>query len=131
MCIRDSPISYFQIIITKKYNMETFKNRVYGVAVVKAINSNYNADFSGQPRRLPNGKVYATDKAFKYTVKNYLKNVFNKEKVFYFKSLNENLNPISLDESYKKHFGSYPTGTGKDKDKVTKKFSCFKPFIMY
>lgn len=100
--------------------METFKNRVYGVAVVKAINSNYNADFSGQPRRLPNGKVYATDKAFKYTVKNYLKNVFNKEKVFYFKSLNENLNPISLDESYKKHFGSYPTGTGKDKDKVTK-----------
>ena len=97
-----------------------FKNRVYGIAVVKAVNSNYNADFSGQPRRLPNGKVYATDKAFKYTVKNYLKDVFDKEKVFYYKSLNENLNPISLDESYKKHFGSYPTGTGKDKDKVVK-----------
>jgi CRISPR-associated protein Csh2 len=90
-----------------------FKNRVYGAAVVKAINSNYNADFSGQPRRLPNGKVYATDKAFKYTVKNYIKDVFDQEKVFYFKSLNENLNPISLDESYKKHFGNYPK-SGKD-----------------
>jgi len=98
-----------------------FKNRVYGVAVVKAINSNYNADFSGQPRRLPNGKVYATDKAFKYTVKNYIKDVFKSEKVFYFKSLNENLNPISLDEMYKKYFDDYPKGTGKDKDKVLKK----------
>lgn len=92
-----------------------FKNRVYGMAVVKAINSNYNADFSGQPRRLPNGKVYATDKAFKYTVKNYIKDVFKTEKVFYFKSLNENLNPISLDEMYKKYFGDYPKGTGKEK----------------
>jgi CRISPR-associated protein Csh2 len=97
-----------------------FKNRVYGVAVVKAINSNYNADFSGQPRRLPNGKVYATDKAFKYTVKNYIKDVFKTEIVFYFKSLNENLNPISLDEMYKKYFGAYPKGTGKEKEKVLK-----------
>ncbi len=98
-----------------------FKNRVYGVAIVKAINSNYNADFSGQPRRLPNGKVYATDKAFKYTVKNYIKDVFKSEKIFYFKSLNENLNPISLDEMYKKYFGDYPKETGKEKDKVIKK----------
>ena len=52
--------------------MTEFKNRVFGCAVVKAINSNYNADFSGQPRTLPNGTVYATDKAFKYAVKNYL-----------------------------------------------------------
>lgn len=53
--------------------MTEFKNRVFGCAVVKAINSNYNADFSGQPRTLPSGVVYATDKALKYTVKNYIK----------------------------------------------------------
>jgi len=100
--------------------MSEFKNRVFGCAIVKAINSNYNADFSGQPRTLPNGIVYATDKAFKYTVKNYLKDVYEKENIFYFKSLNENLNPISLDETYKKFFGNYPTGVGKDKDKIIK-----------
>ncbi|HBK30589.1 MAG TPA: CRISPR-associated protein, partial [Porphyromonadaceae bacterium] len=97
-----------------------FNNRIFGVAVVKAINSNYNADFSGQPRRLPNGKVYATDKAFKYTVKNYIKDVFDKERVFYFKSLNDQMNPISLDESYKKHFGDYPKGKVKNNDRIIK-----------
>ncbi|NCC98635.1 MAG: CRISPR-associated protein [Bacteroidia bacterium] len=96
--------------------MEEFKNRVFGCVVVKAINSNYNADFSGQPRTLPSGTVYATDKAFKYTVKNYLKDVYKNDKIFYFKSLNENLNPISLDETYKKLFGDYPVGTVKSKD---------------
>ena len=53
--------------------MTEFKNKVFGCVVVKAINSNYNADFSGQPRTLPNGKVYATDKALKYLIKNYLR----------------------------------------------------------
>jgi len=85
-----------------------FKNRVFGCAVVKAINSNYNADFSGQPRTLPDGTVYATDKAYKYTVKNFFKAVYPDETIFYFKSLNENMNPISLDETYVKHFGDYP-----------------------
>jgi CRISPR-associated protein Csh2 len=88
--------------------------------MVKAINSNYNADFSGQPRTLPNGVVYATDKAFKYAIKNYLKDVYPQEIIFYFKSLNENLNPLSLDETYVRHFGDYPKGSGKDKDKVLK-----------
>lgn len=85
-----------------------FKNRIFGCAIVKAINSNYNADFSGQPRTLPDGTVYATDKAFKYTIKNFIKAVYPNEKVFYFKTLNENMNPISLDETYVKHFGDYP-----------------------
>ena len=93
--------------------MTEFKNRVFGCAIVKAVNANYNADFSGQPRTLPSGIVYATDKAFKYTVKNYLKDVYPKERVFYFKSLNENLNPISLDETYVKYFGEYPKNDKK------------------
>lgn len=100
--------------------MANFSNRVFGCAIVKATNSNYNADFSGQPRTLPNGVVYATDKAFKYTIKNYLKCVYDKEKIFYFKSLNENMNPISLDETYEKHFGKYPTDTKTIKKTVAK-----------
>lgn len=97
--------------------MTEFKNRVFGCAIVKAVNANYNADFSGQPRTLPSGIVYATDKAFKYTIKNYLKDVYPKETVFYFKSLNENMNPISLDETYKKYFKK---DADKDKKEVSK-----------
>lgn len=99
--------------------MAEFKNRVFGCAIIKAINSNYNADFSGQPRTLPSGVVYATDKAFKYTVKSYLKNVYPDEHIFYFKSLNENLNPRSLDERYKLIFGEYPKAKDK-KDNIVK-----------
>ncbi len=95
-----------------------FNNRVFGCAVVKAINSNYNADFSGQPRTLPDGTVYATDKAYKYTIKNYFKAVFPQEKIFYFKSLNENMNPISLDETFVKHFGEFPIEKKTIKQKV-------------
>lgn len=102
-----------------------FNNRVFGCAIVKAINSNYNADFSGQPRTLPDGTVYATDKAYKYTVKNFFKAVNTNETIFYFKSLNENMNPISLDETYVKHFGEYPKDKKTMKQKVaTNLLSC-------
>ena len=49
--------------------MAEFKKRVYGCAIVKAINSNYNADFSGQPRTLPDGIVYAIHKDRMYIFK--------------------------------------------------------------
>ncbi|WP_442795944.1 type I CRISPR-associated protein Cas7 [Pelobium manganitolerans] len=75
--------------------MTTFYNRVYGAAIIKSINSNYNADFSGQPRKLPNGTVYATDKALKYSIRNYWKEVSN-DTVFYFKRLNDDMNPFDL-----------------------------------
>jgi CRISPR-associated protein Csh2 len=81
-------------------NVKQFKNRAYGFVVIKSINSNYNADFSGQPRTLPNGKVYATDKALKYTVRHFLKNAYSSEKVFYYKRLNDAMNPLSLDHAY-------------------------------
>ena len=55
----------------------TFKNRVFGCVVIKSVNSNYNADFSHQPRTLPDGSVYATDKALKYTVRNYIDKNYN------------------------------------------------------
>ncbi len=77
-----------------------FDNRVFGAAIVKAVNSNYNADFSGQPRTLPDGTVYATDKAYKYTIRNYLKEVYPNEYIFFFKRLDENLNPYTLEEAF-------------------------------
>jgi CRISPR-associated protein Csh2 len=96
--------------------MTQFKNRAYGFVVIKAINSNYNADFSGQPRTLPNGQVYATDKALKYTVRNYLKDVYPKEKIFYFKRLNLELNPLSLDHAYVEAFPEHNDLDAKHKD---------------
>lgn len=92
--------------------MTTFKNRVYGAAIIKSINSNYNADFSGQPRKLPNGTVYATDKALKYSIRNFWKDALS-EKVFYFKSLSDEMSPRTLDETYNMHFGEF-----KEKDKT-------------
>ncbi|TAE68700.1 MAG: CRISPR-associated protein, partial [Bacteroidetes bacterium] len=100
----------------------SFKNRVLGFAMVKSINSNYNADFSHQPRTLPDGVVYATDKTFKYSVRNFFKNALN-EKVFYFKTLDEEMSPRTLDETYKKHFGEME----KDKKKV--RFSVLKNLL--
>jgi len=94
--------------------MSSFKNRVFGCAIVKSLNSNYNADFSHQPRTLPSGVVYATDKALKYSVRNYWKNALGKE-VFYFKSLNEEMSPRTLDQTYDEHFGAEKL---KEKDKV-------------
>lgn len=77
-----------------------YSKRIFGAAMVKAVNANYNADFSGQPRTLPNGVVYATDKAMKYAVKNFLKENHPTEKVFYFKRFNEDFIPYSLDDAY-------------------------------
>ncbi len=84
---------------------QEFNNRVYGFVIIKSINSNYNADFSGQPRKLPNGKVYATDKALKYSIRNFWKNALE-EKVFYFKKLDADMNPYDLVGLYENHFSS-------------------------
>lgn len=87
-----------------KNKIMTYNKRIFGAAIIKAVNSNYNADFSGQPRTLPDGTVYATDKAFKYAVKSYLKDVYTSDKVFYFKRFNEDFVPLSLDDAYANMF---------------------------
>lgn len=82
-----------------------FKNRVFGCAIVRSINSNYNADFTHQPRTLPDGTVYATDKVLKYSVRNYLKKVWAlDEKLFYFKNFSDEMLPRTLVETYKSVF---------------------------
>ena len=103
--------------------MAEFKKRVYGCAIVKAINSNYNADFSGQPRTLPDGIVYATDKAFKYSIKKYLKDAYENVDVFYMRTLNDNMNPRSLNERYENLFRAKPKDETK-KDVVKNLLSC-------
>lgn len=54
-------------------NNTEFKNRVYGLVIIKSELSNWNADFTGYPRRLPDedATIYATDKALKYAIRNY------------------------------------------------------------
>jgi len=87
--------------------MTQFKNRAYGFAVIKAINSNYNADFSGQPRTLPNGQIYANGMTLKYSVRNFINDLYlEKERVFVFKRFNENYNPYTLAEAYDKFFNT-------------------------
>lgn len=97
---------------------ETFKKRAYGCAVVKAINSNYNADFSHQPRTLPDGTAYATDKAFKYLMRNYWVQNLNDEReyVLFFKRLNEEMKPFDLNGAYENKFDKI--GSKADKAKV-------------
>ena len=92
-----------------------FRNRVFGCVLIKSINSNFNADFSHQPRTLPDGTVYATDKALKYSVRNFLKNAFPTEKIFYSKSMDGKMQPRTLDERYQSYFGDYPKMTAIDK----------------
>ena len=49
--------------------MEEMKNRVYGVVGIKSILSNWNADFTGNPRTTSDGRIFGSDKAFKFPIK--------------------------------------------------------------
>lgn len=98
-----------------------FQNRVFGCVIVKSINSNYNADFTHQPRTLPDGTVYATDKVLKYSVRNWFKKHYDDDKIFYFKTMNDEMQPRDLGETYVKIFGAFPKNEGKDKDIKTRK----------
>lgn len=109
--------------------MTTFKNRVFGCVIVKSINSNYNADFSGQPRTLPNGVVYATDKALKYAVRHYVRDMYSDKsdelksetKVFYYTRKNATENPLTLDQTFKFFFADFPKKTVVKENKKGKK----------
>jgi CRISPR-associated protein Csh2 len=43
-----------------------------GLVVVNAKNASFNAGFDGLPRRLPTGRIFATDKALKYCIREHL-----------------------------------------------------------
>jgi CRISPR-associated protein Csh2 len=58
--------------IDKSYN---------ALLVVRAKNANFNAGFDGNPRTLPDGNIFATDKALKYCIREYMA-TFGNEKIF-------------------------------------------------
>lgn len=86
-----------------KMSSTEFQNRVYGCVVVKAINANYNADFNGLPRRLKSdGQFYATDKSFKWLVRNYIKKNYENEKVLFTKQFDDKFSVLTLKQAYEK-----------------------------
>lgn len=95
------------------------KNRVYGLIGISSIMANWNADFTGMPKTISNGEVFGSDKALKYSIKRYLKNVG--EKVLYIKTYKidskdknskNKLQPKSLSERYNEIFA--PSVVDKD-----------------
>ncbi len=89
-------------------NKELFKKRVYGVQIIKSKNSNYNADFTGSPRTLPDGTVYSTDKVNKFNIRKYLGR--NDDNLIFTKTTYKNdLKPMVLKEVYEHHFGDIGT----------------------
>jgi len=72
-----------------------------GVFIVRADNANFNADFSHMPRELPDGRIYATDKALKYCIRKYIHDIEGAEKVFAWRRFKigkkEKLEPLELE----------------------------------
>lgn len=77
-----------------------------GIVVINAKNANFNASFDGMPRRLPNGRIFATDKALKYCLREYFSKsepVFvQREKEFHGDEGNLKQRYLTLKENYLK-----------------------------
>lgn len=117
-----------KVLKQRRTKMSEFKNRVYGCVVVKAINANYNADFSGLPRRLKSdGSFYATDKSFKWLVRNYIKKNYSDEKVLFTKHFHDKIETNDLKASYEALFNVNLKDNSNvkksDKDSVFKKLT--------
>lgn len=105
--------------------MNNFSKRMYGSVIIRSINSNFNADFTHAPRTLPDGTVYATDKALKYAIKDYLRKQHEGpgNYLLYVKRFNSEIAPFNLEEAYEfleKKIGTISTNTNKDKKDVKK-----------
>ena len=76
-----------------------------GLIIVKSKNSNFNADFTGTPRRLPdaNGTIYATDKSLKYCIRKYFTDTLE-EQVFVWRRKKENDQPMDIIENFERLF---------------------------
>lgn len=99
--------------------------RVYGVIGISSIMANWNADFSGYPKTISDGRTFGSDKALKYPMKKMWEN--EGKKVLYIKSMKfaekkgeVSLIPRSLKERYDFLFGE----TTKKEAKDTKKVLC-------
>ncbi|MDD3160139.1 MAG: type I CRISPR-associated protein Cas7 [Candidatus ainarchaeum sp.] len=104
-------------IIDKSYN---------GLLVVKARNGNFNAGFDGNPRTLPDGRIFATDKALKYCIREYLatfkdKPVFvRRERIVKENKKDHILSYLTLEENFSKKTGLQEVPIGKDHELLQK-----------
>ncbi|WP_249669776.1 type I CRISPR-associated protein Cas7 [Polycladospora coralii] len=105
------------------------EKRVYGLVGVGSYMSNWNADFTGRPKSISDGGIFGSDKALKYSVKNYW--VQLGEKVLYYKSFiipkkgddKEKLQPRDLIERYHEIFETELTDKTSSKEVLKHLFS--------
>lgn len=97
--------------------------RVYGVLGISSIMANWNADFSGYPKTISDGRTFGSDKALKYPMKKMWEN--EGKKVLYIKSMKftegkgeVTLVPRSLKERYDYLFGAPSKEDAKNSKKV-------------
>lgn len=81
--------------------------------MLKSKNSVFNADFSHEPRQLPDdfSTFYATDKSLKYCIRCYVNNEKGDKKdtkVFFWRRSNKTLKPLDLGENYNEIFNEKP-----------------------
>ncbi len=99
--------------------------RAYGVIGIRAIMSNWNADFTGRPKTTSNGEIFGSDKALKYPIKKMWE--AEGEKVMYIKSYvedkNGSLRPKTLKERYEELFGELTKKT-PSKEVLSNLFKC-------
>ncbi len=90
----------------------SMNKRVYGTLGISSVMGNWNADFSGYPKTLSDGRIFGSDKALKYPMKKLWDN--EAQKVLYIKSMclsepNKKgeivLSPRTLRERYEYLFG--------------------------
>lgn len=101
--------------------MEEMKNRVYGVVGIKSIMANWNADFTGNPKTTSDGKIFGSDKAFKFPIKKMWE--AEGKKVLYVKSYKnekDNIQAKNLSERFNKLF-DVDLKTIKKKEEVFQK----------
>ena len=81
--------------------------RAYGVIGIRAIMSNWNADFTGRPKSTSEGEIFGSDKALKFPMKRMWAD--EGKKVMYLKSYIEekdgSMRPKTLKERYEEFFG--------------------------
>lgn len=77
--------------------MNIKKNKVCGMLGVEAINSNFNANFEGEPKNI-NGKLIARDVCFKYAMKVAMNN--DGEKIMGLKRMNKKNEAMTLKQVY-------------------------------
>jgi CRISPR-associated protein Csh2 len=98
--------------------------RAYGIIGVRAIMSNWNADFTGIPKTTSNGEIFGSDKALKYPIKKMWEE--EGEKILYVKSFIEDkgkLRPKALKERYEEMFGELKPKTAT-KEVLENLFRC-------